>query len=298
VFRKTLLDHRLAGFFLLLDRFGRRGSNPMRVLARAWQTIGKRPPQSRRKISAIYTGASMRRILAIGGGGFLMEDAPSPIDRHIVSLTGKARPRVCFLATPSGDLPEHIEKFHATYDDFGCETSHLAFFRLRDSRSIPVNDFRSRLLEQDVIYVGGGNTKSALAVWRDWQLDSVLRAAWESGRVLLAGMSAGAMCWFEAGLTDSFWEPAMRPLECLGLLPGGCAVHYGSSPKRRETLHAALHAETIPPSIAIDDFAAALYVDTAIASVFSWQAGSTAYRTHCHNGTPVEAALPAQNIMR
>jgi len=238
----------------------------------------------------------MRRILAIGGGGFLMEDAPSPIDRHIVSLTGKARPRVCLLATPSGDLPEHIDKFHATYNDLGCETSHLAFFRQRDSRSIPVNDFRSRLLEQDVIYVGGGNTKSALAVWRDWQLDSVLRTAWESGQVLLAGMSAGAMCWFEAGLTDSFWEPAMRPLKCLGLLPGGCAVHYNSSANRRETLHAAQRAGTIPPSIAIDDAAAALYVDTTIASVFSWKAGSTAYRTYCHDGMVVETPLPAHDI--
>ena len=238
----------------------------------------------------------MRRILAIGGGGFLMEDAPSPIDRHIVSLTGKARPRVCFLATPSGDLPEHIDKFHVTYSNLGCETSHLAFFRQRDSRSLPANDFRSSLLEQDVIYVGGGNTKSALAVWRDWQLDSVLRTAWESGRVLLAGMSAGAMCWFEAGLTDSFWEPAMRPLPCLGLLPGGCAVHYSSSPNRRETLQAAHRAATIPPCVAIDDDAAVLYIDTAIASVYSWSAGATAYRTDCQNGAVVETALPAHEI--
>jgi dipeptidase E len=152
-------------------------------------------------------------------------------------------------ATPSGDLPAHIDKFHQTYSDIGCETSNLAFFRQPGAKSIPLSDYRTRILQQDAIFVGGGNTKSALAVWREWGLDKVLREAWESG-ILLAGMTAGAMCWFEAGLTDSFWGGAYRPLEGLGFLPGGCAVHYGSDPKRRETLHAAQQARAIPPSIA------------------------------------------------
>lgn len=239
----------------------------------------------------------MRRILAIGGGGFMMEDELSPIDKHIVGLTGKARPRICYLATPSGDLPVHLDKFHATYGNMGCETAHLAFFRQPDSRSILVADFRARLLVQDAIYVGGGNTRSALAVWREWGLDSVLKDAWEAG-VLLAGMSAGAMCWFEAGLTDSFWGAAYRPLDCLGLLPGGCAVHYSSDPKRRETLHAAQHAGMIPPSIAIDDFAAALYTGTSLDSVLSWRTGSTAYQAYREGDTVIETALAAKEIGR
>jgi peptidase E len=78
----------------------------------------------------------MQRIIAIGGGGFLMEDTPSPVDRHIVDLTGKTRPRVSYLATPSGDLPTHLDKFHAAYGGLGCETSHLAFFRQPDSKAI------------------------------------------------------------------------------------------------------------------------------------------------------------------
>jgi len=237
----------------------------------------------------------MRRILAIGGGGFMMEDAPSPIDKHIISLTGKARPRICYLATPSGDLPAHLDKFHGAYGNMGCETSHLAFFRQPDSRSISVADFRARLLEQDAIFVGGGNTKSALGVWREWALDTILQEAWENG-VLLTGMSAGAMCWFEAGLTDSFWGSEYRPLKCLGLLPGGCAVHYNSDPKRRETLHAAHQARSIPPSIAIDDFAAAMYVNTSLDSVFSWRSGSTAYQTYCEGGTITENTILAKRI--
>lgn len=232
----------------------------------------------------------MRRILAIGGGGFMMEDAASPVDKLIRDLTGKAHPRVCYLSTPSGDLPAHIDKFHQAYGDIGCETSHLAFFRQPSPKAIPPTDYRTRILQQDAIFVGGGNTKSALAVWRAWELDEVLREAWESG-ILLAGMSAGAMCWFEAGLTDSFWGGAHRPLQCLGFLPGGCAVHYGSDPKRRETVHAAQRARAIPPSIAIDDFAAVLYADKSIERVFSWRADSTAYQVHLDGNAVVETAL-------
>ncbi|TDG02030.1 peptidase E [Paraburkholderia guartelaensis] len=237
----------------------------------------------------------MQRILAIGGGGFMMEDTPSPIDRYIIDATGRTRPRICYLATPSGDLPAHIDKFHAAYGGLGCETSHLAFFRQPDSRAIPVADFHQKLLEQDAIYVGGGNTKSALAVWREWGLDAILREVWESG-VLLAGMSAGAMCWFEAGLSDSFWGSTYRPLDCLGLLPGGCAVHYSSDPKRRETLHAAQQARMVPPSIAIDDFAAALYLGTSLDRVLSWQTGSTAYQVYREGSKVIETALPAEHI--
>jgi dipeptidase E len=110
----------------------------------------------------------MRRVLAIGGGGFLMEDAPSPIDAQLVRLTGKARPRICFVPTPSGDLPEHIDKFYSTFSPEACHPSHLSFFRKPSSGSLPMASFRDHLLAQDAIYVGGGNTKSALGVWREW----------------------------------------------------------------------------------------------------------------------------------
>jgi dipeptidase E len=237
----------------------------------------------------------MQRILAIGGGGFMMEDGASPVDALVRDLTGKAHPNVCLLATPSGDLPAHIGKFHQAFGALGCETAHLAFFRQPDARSIPVADARAHLLRQDAIYVGGGNTKSALAVWRDWGLDRVLREAWEAG-VLLAGMSAGAMCWFETGLTDSYWSEGHRPLDCLGWLPGGCAVHYGSEPKRRATLHAALRARAVPPSLAIDDHAAVLYAQTSIERVYAWRDGATAFRVGMEEDAVVESALATQRL--
>ncbi|WP_321921140.1 Type 1 glutamine amidotransferase-like domain-containing protein [Paraburkholderia guartelaensis] len=237
----------------------------------------------------------MRQILAIGGGGFMMESTPSPVDRLIRDLTAKTQPAVCFLATPSGDLPAHIDRFHETYGALGCNTSHLAFFRQPDSRSIKPSSYREALLQQDAIFVGGGNTKSALAVWREWALDGVLREAWQQG-ILLAGMSAGAMCWFDAGLTDSFWGGAYRPLPCLGFLPGGCAVHYGSDPKRRETLHAAQRARAVPPSVAIDDFAAVLYADTHIDRVFAWRDGASAWRVSVDGDEVVETALAPERL--
>ena len=237
----------------------------------------------------------MHRILAIGGGGFMMEEGISPIDAYIRDSTSRARPRVCFISTPSGDLPAHIDRFYSVYGELGCETSHLAFFRLPMHNAIPVTDLAERLLMQDAIFIGGGNTKSALAVWREWGVDKALRDAWENG-VLLAGTSAGAMCWFEAGLTDSFWGADYRPLACLGFLPGACGVHYSSDPKRRISLHSALEAKAIPASIAIDDYAAVVFNGTEIDRVVSWRAAATAYRVADVHGAFMESAFPCEKL--
>lgn len=235
------------------------------------------------------------RILAIGGGGFLMEDAPSPIDRLIAQLTGRERPKVCFIPTPSGDSIEHIEKFYAAFEPLGCEPAHLAFFRKPFRTSIPLADFAAPLLAQDAIFVGGGNTRSALGVWREWGLDRVLAEAWHRG-VLLAGMSAGAMCWFEQGLTDSYWGADLKPLQCLGLLPGGCCVHYSSEPKRRLRLHEEVAGGVSGPRVAIDDGAAILYAHRSVREVVSWLPEATAYLVTAENGKVTEHAHAARSI--
>ena len=235
------------------------------------------------------------RILAIGGGGFLMEDLPSPVDRLVARLTARQRPKVCFIATPSGDSVEGIDKFYAAFDALGCDASHLAFFRKPFRASLPLAGFAERLFDQDAIYVGGGNTKSALAVWREWRLDRVLADAWRRG-ILLAGMSAGALCWFEQGLTDSYWGAGLKPLPCLGLLPGGCAVHYSSEPMRRIRLHEEVMQGVSGPRIAIDDGAAVLFRGTDVQEVFSWQPGATAYRVALTDRKVVEQAYVARSI--
>ena len=175
----------------------------------------------------------------------------SPVDRYLLGLANRDEPRVCFVSTPSGDLPEHLEKFYQAYPTALCDPSHLSFFRKPSDRSAHLQELESHILSRDIVFVGGGNTKSALAVWREWGLDVVLRRALEAG-VVLAGMSAGAMCWFKQGLTDSFWGPEHKPLECLGFLAGGCAVHYSGDPKRRKALHAAMDGSIAEASIAAD----------------------------------------------
>ena len=239
--------------------------------------------------------AVAKLILAIGGGGFLMEEDHSPIDRFVAQLPGRERPKVCFISTASGDAVEGIDKFYAAYEALGCEPSHLAFFRKPMRAGLPLARFAEPLLTHDVIFVGGGNTKSALAVWREWGLDQVLAEAWRRG-VLLAGMSAGAMCWFDDGLTDSYWGDGLMPLPCLGFLPGGCAVHYSGDPTRRSRLHEEVKAGVAGPRLAIDDGAAVLFSDTSVKQVVSWQPQATAYQVVVEGEEVVEHAYTARSI--
>ena len=149
------------------------------------------------------------------------------LDDFLVGLTGRGRPRVCLVPTASGDAPDFIARFHGAFDG-RAEASHLGLF------DRTVVDLRAFVLAQDVVYVGGGNTANMLAVWRVHGLDSILVEAWRAG-VVLAGLSAGAICWFEAGVTDSF-GPSLGPLrDGLGLLPGSMCPHYDGEPLRRPT---------------------------------------------------------------
>jgi peptidase E len=237
----------------------------------------------------------MMRIVAIGGGGFLMEDERSPIDDYILALTGKSRPRICFIPTPSGDAEEHLEKFYAAFAYRDCKPSHLAFFRKQRAGSLPLPDYAQHLLGQDAVFVGGGNTRSALAVWREWKLDSVLQQAWSAG-IVLSGMSAGALCWFQVGVSDSFGDSTYRPLQGLGFLPGTCAAHYNGTPERRACLHASLEAGEIGETIAIDECAAVLFSGTAVERVVSWRAGCTAYRVSRDPGRVHEIAYASERL--
>ena len=237
----------------------------------------------------------MQRVLAIGGGGFLMEEDPSPIDRYLAGLSSREKPRICFIPTPSGDLPEHLDKFYGAYPPALCEASHISLFRKPSPKSAPLDRLEEHVLSQDIVFVGGGNTKSALAVWREWGVDNILREALRAG-VVLSGMSAGAMCWFEQGLTDSFWGPDHRPLACLGFLAGGCGVHYSSDPGRRRSLHRAVEALAIKPSIAIDDYAAVLYCDGEVERILSWRDGATAYRVLAQDGRAKEVPYDFERL--
>ena len=215
----------------------------------------------------------MRTILAIGGGGFLMEGALSPIDRHLLHLTVKTRQRVCVIPTPTGDSQDVIDAFYAAFDPF-AQTAQLTPFRKPTARSIGLRAIAESLCEQDAVYVTGGNTTSALAVWREWGIDTALRAAYERG-VIICGMSAGAVAWFDFAFSDSWNDGGFAPLQGLGWLPGGACPHAGSEGGiRARALDAAVRTGAMPASVAIDDYAAVLFQNETLAERINWRVGS------------------------
>jgi peptidase E len=208
-------------------------------------------------------------IVACGGPIRLLVD-------YLLGLTGKGDPTVCVLGTATGDAS--VAGFYELFSGERCRPTHVALF------GIPRPDWREHLLSRDLVFVGGGNTASMLGVWRAHGVDAVLREAWERG-VVLAGNSAGAICWFESGVTDSF-RVELDGLDCLGWLPGSCCPHYDGEENRRPAYRRLL-ADGFPPGIAIDDHAAARFEGTELAEVVSAVDGAGAYRVGRDGETPL-----------
>jgi dipeptidase E len=203
----------------------------------------------------------------MGGGGFTMAEQSPALDRHVLSLTGEPIPRICFIPTASGDTREQVLRFHERFGAWPCEPSVLSLFRLADS---PV-DPTAHLLAQDAIYVGGGSMRNMLAVWRAHAVDRAIRQAWERGTVL-AGVSAGAMCWFEGGISRSGGAP--EPVAGLGLLPGSLSVHADGEPERRPAYRRAVASGELPPGYAADDGAALEFAGTRLEGCVASRAGA------------------------
>jgi dipeptidase E len=210
-----------------------------------------------------------RRIVAMGGGGFSMEPENPLLDDFVLSLARSARPRVCFVPTASGDSEAYVASFYRALSGFDC--SDLLLF----GRGI--EDLEAFVMVQDVIYVGGGNTASMLAVWRAHGLDVLLRRAWEAG-VVLAGISAGMNCWFEECVTDSF-GPELAPLhDGLGLLGGSCCPHYDGEEHRRPRYRELVAGGELSPGWAADDGAALVFSGTELVEVVASRPDAAAYR--------------------
>ena len=225
----------------------------------------------------------MKQIIAMGGGGFSMEPDNLALDRYVRDQTGKAHPRACFLPTAGAESPEYVIRFYEAFTALECRPSHLSLF------SLPTADLRAFLLEKEIIYVGGGNTRSMLALWREWRLDEILREAWEAG-VVLAGLSAGAICWFEQGVTDSV-PGELGPLPCLGYLEGSCCPHYGSESGRRPAYHRLIAAGALQPGYGLDDGAALHFVDGTLHRVITSRPEARAYLVERVDGAVEERSL-------
>ena len=238
-----------------------------------------------------------RPIVAMGGGGLPADGGRSPLDDLVLQLAARrapaarrARPAICFIGTATGDDAGYIGRFHAAFEDV-AETAHLALF------SRTVEDISPFLLGMDAIYVGGGNTLSMLAVWRAHGVDTVLRDAHAAG-IVLAGGSAGSICWFEAGTTDSF-GPTLHALDGgLGFIPGSHSPHYDGELQRRPTYHELIRTGRLPPGIAVDDHAAAVFDGPALVEVVAAHPGPTAYTVGLdEQGHVVERPLEARLLL-
>jgi len=227
-----------------------------------------------------------RQIVALGGGGFSMEPRNSLLDDFILKLSGKRRPKICFLATASGDAEGYIERFYRAMSRRKCEASHVGLFARTHL------DPAKFLLRQDVIYVGGGNTANMLAIWRVHGVDRALRTAWRQG-IILAGISAGANCWFEACSTDSF-GPLAPSRDGLGLLPGSVCPHYDGEKKRRPTLLRFIANGQLPDGFALDDCAAAHFVGRRFVEAVSSRPQAKAYRMVRVGRRVVEEVIPTR----
>jgi dipeptidase E len=211
-------------------------------------------------------------IVALGGGGFSEEPDNSLLDDYILALTSKPNPRVCFVPTASGDAAPYIVKFYSAFNRKDCRPSHLAL--LQDSP----RDLEAFVLEQDILYVGGGNTVTMLASWKAMGLDVLLRRAWAEG-TLLCGLSAGSICWFEGGPTDSFQDGKLHPItNGLGILSGSHCPHYESEELRRPEYQRMIHQELLPPGYAADDGVGLVFEGTALKEAVSSREGAKAWR--------------------
>jgi peptidase E len=236
--------------------------------------------------------ADERLIVAIGGGTFQVQPNDGRLDAFLVELarerSGRDRPRICYIPTAAADSEATLADFYAAFED-RAEASHLGLF----NRTI--DDVAAHLLAQDVVFIAGGNTVSMLAVWRAHGVDDAVLGAWEAG-VMMSGVSAGAICWFEGFTTDSF-GPTLRPVrDGFGVLSGSFIPHYHGEPQRRPLFHRLVADGTLPAGYGVDDGAALVFHGTELADVVAALPDAGAYRVDPIEGVVHEIRLETRQL--
>jgi len=223
-----------------------------------------------------------RHIIALGGGSFSQQIGISPIDRYILSLSGKQYPKIAFLPTAAGDSTTYVHKFYDSFSRADCLMSHYSIFGNNHL------DIRSYLLEQDIIYVGGGNTFNMLTLWKARGVDTILRECWERG-IIMCGISAGSLCWFRAGNTDSFGT--MDKIECMSWLPFSNSPHYDTELTRRPNFYELIRTNQIPAGYGVDEGVALHFQDQNLFKVIAEKTEARAYWIEVKNGQVVEDTI-------
>lgn len=215
-----------------------------------------------------------------------MEPEVDLLDRFILSLSEKKDPKVCFIGTGSGDSERYRDNFYSAYKKLPCQPTHLSLFKP------PTRDFESFIRDQDIVHVGGGNTKNLLCLWKEWGLDKVLLSAYQSG-LILTGMSAGMICWFEECVTDSYGDQ-LKPLDGLGILKGSACPHFDGEADREPTYLKLLNERKIKGGLALDDGAGALYLNENLDGCFSSR--KTARALLFSDGSEAKKMLPTKYL--
>jgi len=221
-------------------------------------------------------------IITMGGGWIVKGNSNGKIEQYILAQAEKERPKICFLPQASNESREYITKFFEVFTQLGAEPSWISLFgRVEDT-------WKQHLLSQDIIYVGGGNTKSMLGLWRAWGVDKVLREAYDKG-IILSGISAGALCWFEEGLTDSVWP--LDKMEMLGFLEGSMCPHFDVEAERQPAYRQKIKSGEMKPGIALEDRTAAHYVNGKLHQVVAEVEGKRIFKIDVQEEKVLEPIL-------
>jgi dipeptidase E len=230
-----------------------------------------------------------RQIIAMGGGGFSSGAENAALDDYILALCEKESPNICFIPTASGDAEGYIERFYNFFRQKKCQPSHLSLFKGH------TDQIETFILAQDIIYVGGGNTRNMLLLWKNWGLDQMIAKAYQNGTIL-CGVSAGSICWFEQGLTDSI-PLQLSKMDCLGILKGSNCPHFDGEPERRPTYERLIANGTMISGIATDDDCGLHYINEQLHSVIAGRNHAGAYHFELSaDNTLVERALNVKYI--
>ncbi len=220
-----------------------------------------------------------KHIVAIGGGGFGRNMSSCLIEKYLLKLSEKECPKICFLPTATGDDDTYIVRFYSIFTRLNCIPSHIQFFK----RTI---DIHSEIMNQDLIFVGGGNTKSMLAIWNEWGMSELLNDAYNKG-IIMSGVSAGAICWFTNGITDS-WDTELRMLPCLDFIKGTCCPHYDEEPSRIPYVKKILQEQKVSNCISIEGGAAMHFIDGRPYKNISFDSNKNTYDVYFDGNDIVE----------
>ncbi|SVC44909.1 uncharacterized protein METZ01_LOCUS297763 [marine metagenome] len=215
------------------------------------------------------------QIIAIGGGGFGRNPNQPVIEKYIVKQSAVEKPNICFIPTASAEDAAYTVNFYKAFSTLNCTPMHINFFQRTPRLDSIIN-------KQDIIYVGGGNTKSMLAVWREWKLDKLLLKAYNRGAIL-CGVSAGAICWFEKGVTDS-WASNLNIMDCMGFISGCCCPHYDGEADRKPSVEKYLLDGVTECCYALDDGSALHYNNGKLHTAISFYKDAKAWKVSLKHG--------------